>query len=568
MKSMMSGVFLALLILAVAFAATAREKGTKDKGAAGEKPDPAGIKARGDKFARFEGVLDATKLPESEKKTLAKLLETGPFIDRIFWRQNSHGGLAAYEAVKKAVPPAGPDLLRLFEIHYGMWDRTDDNAAFFGPAGRKAPGSGFYPEDLGRMEFDAFAAANPHLKKALESPFTVLRRDPKNWLSPVWFNCEYGDDVKQIARILDEAASQTKNESFKTYLALRAKALLDDNYYESDKAWLDIAGSELDAVVAPYETYDDALFGIKAGYEGVIMVTDKAATARLEAFKGHALDLEKNLPIPDAMKKEKTGAATPIGVYDVAQYSGQANAGIKSIAASLPNDEKVRDEKGAKTIIFRNVMEAKFEKILKPIARLFIAEGQLGFVGFDAFFQHSLLHELAHPLGVNYTFKDGKLTDVPVRAALKDRYSTIEECKADVVGLYNIGYFVKKGVMKPEKETEAYVTQVASIFRTVRFGAGEDHGKANMIQFNFLREKGAITFDAKTGKYGIDVAKMKEGLSELAALLLTIEANGDYEAAGKLIAGKAGIPPDLQDALKKIERLPTDVEFAVKVKFK
>jgi len=569
MKTMTSGIILCAIVLAFALAASAKEKVPKAAGAADKaKEQAAALKARSDRFARFEGVLDVSKLPESEKQTLAKLLETGPFIDRIFWRQNSHGGLAAYEALRAAKPPADRDLMRLFEIHYGRWDRTDDNAAFFGPPGRKAAGSGFYPEDLGRMEYDAFLAANPHLKKTFESPFTVIKRDPKNWLNAVSFNCEYGDDVKNIARILDEAALLTKNESLKRYLSLRAKALGDDNYYESDKAWLDIAGSDLDAVVAPYETYDDALFGIKAGYEGVILVTDKEATARLEAFKGHALDLEKNLPIPDAMKKEKTGSATPIGVYDVAQYSGQANAGIKSIAASLPNDEKVRDEKGAKTIMFRNVMEAKFEKILRPIAKLLMADGQLGSVTFDAFFQHSLLHELAHPLGVNYTFKDGKTTDTPVRAALKDRYSTIEECKADVVGLYNIGYFVRKGIIKSEKEAEAYVTQVASIFRTVRFGAGEDHGKANMIQFNFLREKGAISLDGKTGRYGVDIAKMKEGLKDLAALLLEIEANGDYEAAGKLMAAKAGIPPDLQQALKKLEKLPTDVEFAVKVKFK
>jgi hypothetical protein len=519
------------------------------------------------KFAVYKDELDLASLPESEARTLAKLLEAIPYIDRIFWLQNSHYGLGQYLAMRRYKKIADKYVVKLMEIHYGRWDRTEENAAFFGDPGHKPPGAGFYPSDMGKTEYEAFLSKTPASRAAFESPFTVIKRDRDRWLYAVPFHIEYDAHVKKIAAVLDEASKITSSSTLRRYLGTRAAALLNDEYADSDKAWLDIGDNGIDAVVAPYETYDDQLLGLKASYEGVFLVTDEAATRELAGFRGQAAELEKNLPVGEEFKKQKTGSASPILVYNVAGLAGQANAGIKSIAASLPNDEKVREEKGAKTLIFKNVMKAKFDTILMPIAKALVVKSQLPKVKFDVFFQHSLLHELAHPLGLNYVFRDGKLTNIPVRTALKERYSTIEECKADTIGLYNIGYFVGKGAIKPEKETDAYVTQLASIFRTVRFGAGEDHGKANMIQFNFLREKGAIRLDPGSGAFSIDAVKMKEGVKELGALLLSIEAKGDYDAAGELIAKLGGIPPELKDALARLTDVPTDIDFVPKPRF-
>lgn len=521
----------------------------------------ADLKARADKFGRFVGVVSTRGLPASEVQTLKKLLAIGPIVDAIFWRQNSHEG-PALQALRKKPGFLG----RLIGIHYGRWDRTEADQAFYGPPGKKPIGSGFYPADASKPEIEAFLKLHPESRQEIESPFSVIKRSPERWLQAVPYHEEYQAEVTRLSQVLREAAALTANASLRRYLELRAQAVLNDDYLESDKAWLDIQDSAVDVVVAPYETYDDGLFGFKAAYEGIVLVRDREATEQLSAFGKHALGLEAYLPVPDNYKKDKVGAHSPIGVYLVAQSCGDANAGIKSIAASLPNDERVREEKGAKTLMFKNVMEAKFETILKPIAARLIAKEQLAQVKFPLFFEHSLLHELSHPLGLNYILRDGKPSDVPVRTALGDRYSTIEEAKADVLGLFIVNYFIEQGVLRPEVEADAYVTQVASIFRTVRFGAGEAHGKANMIQFNFLREKGGIVYDAKLGRYKVEPALLKAGIRELATLLLRIEGDGDYEGAGKLIAEKGDLPDDLARALAGLKEIPTDVEINVTVR--
>jgi len=567
MERMLTGLLLLSCALLLSLAAFAQDAGSvppppgEGKGAGW---DRKALSDRAAKFATFEATLDATGLPESERRALAKLLEVGPLIDKLYWWQNSPEGDAEFLRLSRD-RKAPRELLRLFRIHYGRWDRIDGDLAFFGAPGKKPAGSGFYPSDVTREELERFIQSHPDRRAELESPFTVIRRDPGG-LHGVPYHQAFQPEVEALAGILDQAAALTANPWFKAYLRTRAAALRTDDYFASDVAWLDVQDSPLDAVIAPYETYDDGLLGLKAAYEGLLLLVDPQATAKLAAFRGRALDLERNLPLPDGMKKTTTGAATPIGVYAVIQASGMANAGVKSIAASLPNDERVRDQKGAKTILFSNVMQAKFEKILRPIATRLLDRRQLDGVRFDAFFEHVLLHELAHPLGQNQVWKDGKPTDLPVRAALKERYAAVEECKADVIGLYNLGFFIREKVLPPEREAQAYITQVASIFRAVRFGSGEAHGQASVIQFNFFSSRGAIRLDPKGARFHVDVDKMRTAVAELGTRLLTLEATGDYAGAGALLEELGGTPPELQAALAKLTGIPTDVELKLKVK--
>ena len=519
------------------------------------------MKARLKKYEVYNSTVDLKGLPDSERKCLLKLLETGEYIDRIFLRQNFSKNMDLLSEIKKE---KNRDLLTLFNINYGPFDRIEENRSFYKDYTRPL-GGGFYPDDISKEEFEAYLKSHPDKKEEFVSTFTVIKRSSDRWLYAVPFNREYEKEVKEVARILNEASQLTKNESLKNYLKLRAEALLNDKYFDSDVAWLDLKDHLIDAVVAPYETYDDMLFGYKAGYEGVILMTDIEATKDIKTFDSYALELENHLPVPDEFKKKSVGAHSPIGVYYVLQYSGQANAGIKSIAASLPNDEKVREKKGAKTIMFRNVIDAKFEKILKPIGAELIDSSQHRFINKDSFFKHALLHELAHPLGANYVMKDKSPTGETVRNALKDRYSTIEEAKADILGLYNLQFFIGKGLIKSDEEMNSYVTHLASIFRTIRFGAAEDHAKGCVIQLYYLMKMGGIEYNEKAGKYIVNLEKFREGVKSLSSLLLTIEATGDYNGAGKLIEDMASLKEAEKANIKRLERLPIDIVLDVKV---
>ncbi len=513
------------------------------------------------KFDFYTSEVNIKGLPDSEKKCILKLLETGPYIDRIFLKQNFSRNMEIMEEIKKS---RNKDLMALFKIHYGPFDRTDENKPFFKNYIRPL-GGGFYPDDISKEEFEAFIKQHPEKKDELISTFAVVKRDVKNWLYAAPFHKVYEEEVKAISKILFEASELTTNNTLKKYLKLRGEAVLNDKYFDSDIAWMELKDNLVDAVIAPYETYDDMLYGYKAGYEGVIMLTDTKASTDIKTFDSFAIELEKALPVPEEYKKKTVGVHSPIGVYYVLQYSGQANAGIKSIAASLPNDEKVREQKGAKTIMFRNVIDAKFEKILKPIGMKLIDESQIKFINKDSFFQHALLHELAHPLGANYVVKDRVLTQETVRNALKDKYSTIEEAKADILGLYNLQFFIKKGLIKPEEEMNAYVTHLASIFRTIRFGATEDHAKGCLIQLYHLMENGGIIYKDKTEKYSIDINKFRDAVKSLSTILLTIEATGDYSEASKLIEKMALLRDVERKNLKKLEKLPIDIVLNIKV---
>lgn len=513
------------------------------------------------KFDFYTSTVDIKALPDSEKKCILKLLETGPYIDKIFLKQNFSKNLEIFDEIKKS---KNKDLLTLFNIHYGPFDRIEENKPFYKNYQRPL-GGGFYPDDISKEEFETFIKNHPEKKEELISSFTVVKRDNKNWLYAVPYYKEYEEEVKAISKIMLEAAEFTQNESLKKYLKLRAEAILNDKYFDSDVAWLGLKDHLVDAVIAPYETYDDMLYGYKAGYEGVIMMTDKKATEDIKTFDSYALELENALPVPDEFKKKTVGKHSPIGVYYVLQYSGQANAGIKSIAASLPNDEKVREQKGAKTIMFRNVIDAKFEKILKPIGKELLDDSQIKYVNKDSFFQHALLHELAHPLGANYVIKDKTPTSETVRNALKDKYSTIEEAKADILGLYNLQFFIKKGLIKADEEMNAFVTHLASIFRTIRFGATEDHAKGCVIQLYYLMEQGGIVYNEKSKKYSVNLEKFRDGVKSLSNYLLTIEANGDYAEASKLIEKMASLKDTEKNNLKALEKLPIDIVLNVKV---
>ncbi len=314
-------------------------------------------------------------------------------------------------------------------------------------------------------------------------------------------------------------------------------------------------------MIGPIEVYDDNLMGLKASYEGLALVRDRAASEKLKVFEQQMAELQNNLPVAPELQSRELATATPISIFQVAYVSGAANSGIKTIAASLPNDEVVIKEKGAKKLFYKNVILAKFNKILVPIGKQMLDTKLLPFVTEEAFFNTVLGHELAHTLRLKFVRQQGKDTDTTIRIALKDTYSTLEEAKADIVGLYTIGYLTKKGVLTEQQEKEAYVSYVAGTFRSIRFGSTEDHARGNIIQYNFLREKGGITLDEKTGLYGLDIVKFREGVRALSQLLLTIQGNGDYAAGKTLIEQKGKLDDQTENALKRLATIPVDIEF-------
>ncbi|HDL18106.1 MAG TPA: Zn-dependent hydrolase, partial [Bacteroidetes bacterium] len=337
-----------------------------------------------------------------------------------------------------------------------------------------------------------------------------------------------------------------------------AEALLAGDFFNSDMAWMDLQNNPLDIVIGPIETYEDKLMGLKASYEGFVMIRDKKETEKLARFKKYMNQLEHKLPVPRLYKKVKAAPRAPIGVFNTVYTSADANVAVKSIAFSLPNDERVRELKGARTVQQKNVILAKFNKIMVPISRRVLMDEFHSYVDGDAFFTNTLLHELAHPLGLNYV--KGK-NGVTVREALKENYSAIEEAKADVVGLFNVDFFVRRGVLSPELETKSYVTFLASIFRAVRFGATDAHARANMIEFNYLVKEKAVIFDQASGRYGANLAWMKTAIKKLAIDLLMIEGDGNYEKAGQWVKEMGIIPPEMQKLLNNLSDIPIDIEF-------
>ena len=505
------------------------------------------VPARPGIYAEVELTTDLSVLSAKEREMLALFIDAAAEMDGIFWQQTFPGDRAALEAATAS----DPTVSRYVALNYGPWDRLAGDAPFVPGYGDKPKGANFYPVDMTKAEFEAASLPDK------TSEYTLLRRDGAGKLLTVPYSKEWSAPLGRAAAALNKAAGLAEDPALAKYLALRAQALTTDDFRASELAWLDMKSNRLDFVVGPIETYDDQLFGYKAAYEGLVLVKDMEWSKRLARYAAMLPALQRGLPVPDAYKAEVPGTDSDLNAYDVVYYAGDANQGGKVIAVNLPNDPEVQLSKGTRRLQLKNVMRAKFDKIMVPIADELIAPSQRRHVTFDAFFANTMFHEVAHGLGIKHTVNGkGEVGD-----ALKELASGIEEGKADVLGLYMVTRLHEQGELGGALE-DYYVTFLASIFRSVRFGSSDAHGEANMIRFNYFLERGAFSRDAD-GRYHVDMKKMRAAVDALSADLLQLQGNGDYEGVRQLVATKGVIGPQLGADLERLQRrdIPVDVAF-------
>jgi len=504
---------------------------------------------RPDIYAEYPLVADLSHLSDGQRRMIVLLIEASQVMDDLFWRQ-SYG-----DDYQEWLQTIGVDDARRFaEFNYGPWDRLNDESPFMEGAGEKPAGARFYPSDMSREEFEA---ADLKDKTGL---YSLVRRDASGELITVPYHVAYREELEQAANLLRQAAGLAEHERFANYLRLRADALTSGAFQESDLAWMDVKTNPIELVIGPIETYEDRLFGYRAAYESYVLIKDQEWSDKLARFAAFLPELQRGLPVGDDYKAETPGTDSDLNAYDVIYYAGHSNAGSKTIAINLPNDEQVQLQKGTRRLQLKNAMQAKFEKIMEPIAGVLIDESQRKHVTFDAFFANTMFHEVAHGLGIKNAI-DGSGT---VREALLDVASSMEEGKADILGLYMITRLHEAGELGRVDLMDNYVTFMAGIFRSVRFGASSAHGKANMVRFNFFQEQGAFVRDTETGTYSVDFERMVEAMSALSNLLLTLQGDGDYEGARELTDKKGIISSQLQADLDRLTNaeIPVDIVFS------
>jgi hypothetical protein len=524
------------------------------------------LKEKINKFVPVKIQYNENLLSEREKVVLEKLYRASIIMDTLFLEQvyskNSQikSDLLADNSDKAKIK------LELFNIMFGPFDRLEGDVPFIGKD-IKPLGANFYPEDMTKEEFEKWIKDNPIDDKTFTSEFTVIRRD-NGKLAAIPYSEIFKDKLTEAAKLLKEASEYADNLSLKKYLLSRADAFLSNDYYQSDMDWMDLKDHNIEVVIGPYEVYEDAMFNYKASFESFITIKDPVESKKLEVFAKYLNDIEKNLPLDDKHKDYSRGTESPIVVANQVFTAGDTKAGVQTLAFNLPNDERVRKAKGSKKVMLKNVHEAKFEKLLKPIAEIVLEPEQLKFVSFDAFFNHSLMHEMSHGVGPGFIKVKGKETEV--KKELKETYSTMEECKADILGMYNSIFMIGKGVYPKEFGNQIWVTFLAGAFRSMRFGIGEAHGGSNAIIYNYLLEKGGFVYDEGTQKVHVDFEKIYPALKELCNLVLTIQAEGNNAGAKDLIAKYVVNSPSIETLRKKLEKLPVDIKpvFEIEQKLK
>jgi hypothetical protein len=511
------------------------------------------------RFAPTTLTANTVQLSAGDRKALSKIIEAARLLDPLFLRQAWSGNDELHQKLEADKSVAGRQRLHYFLINDGPWSRLDENEPFIeGVPPQKPPQANFYPDDITKGEFNSWLAGLPDSEKEKATGyFYTIRRDASGKLMSVPYNEEYREFLEPAAKLLREAAALATNQTLKDFLSKRADAFNSNDYYASDVAWMDLKGP-IDVTIGPYETYEDELFGYKAAFEAYVTLTDAAESAKLQKFSRHLQELENNLPMEGRYRNPKLGAASPMRVVNEVFASGEGNNGVQTAAFNLPNDERVVKEKGSARIMLKNVQDAKFNKVLIPITRVVLTTAQQRAVAFDSFFTHILMHELMHGLGPHNITVNGQATTV--RLQLKELYSSIEEAKADVTGLWALQYLIDKGVIGKQMQRTLYTTYLASMFRSVRFGLTESHARGVAMQFNYFTDEGAIKFDAKTGKFSADDAKMKEAVRKLTHDLLTIEAEGSYDQAKAILDKYSLIRPEMKGALDRLIEVPVDIE--------
>lgn len=506
------------------------------------------------KLARYTPVRLTTDLPlsQADRRMIPLLIDAAREMDALFELQ-AYGDLDSLLASIR-----DPRVRRYAEINYGPWDRLAGNAPFIPGVGVKPEGANLYPADLTRAELEAQIAAGGARADSLKSLYTLVRRGADGRLVAVPYHQAFATHLRRAADKLRQAAALAEDPGLRRYLELRAQALVTDDYQPSDFAWLDMKSNPLDVVIGPIETYEDALFGYKASYEAYVLIKDQEWSRRLSRYAALLPDLQRGLPVPEEYRRETPGTDSELNAYDVVYYAGESNAGGKTIAINLPNDEQVQLQKGTRRLQLRNAMRAKFDRILVPIANMLIAPDQRRHITFDAFFGNTMFHEVAHGLGIKNTI-NGRGT---VRESLRDQASALEEGKADVLGLYMQVQLQGMGELEGDV-MDSYVTFLASIFRSVRFGASSAHGRANIARFNYFKERGAFSRDAATGTYRVDPVRMRQAMDALSAQILRFQGDGDYAGVQAFMERYGRVDAELQGDLDRLATagIPVDVVF-------
>lgn len=504
------------------------------------------IDDRLNQYTSFTLTSDLSGLSENQKKMIPLLIDAAKEMEKVYWKE-------AYGDKEALMAELSPKEQRFAAINYGPWDRLNGNEPFVEGVGEKPAGANYYPSDMSKEEFEAWDSED---KSDL---YTIVRRNDDGDLITIPYHVAFKNEHEKAAAKLREAAKLAEDPGFKNYLELRAEALLTDDYQESDFAWMNMKNNSIELVVGPIETYEDQMFGYKASHESFVLIKDKEWSDRLSKYTKVLPELQRGLPVPEEYKTETPGTDSDLNAYDAVYYAGDANAGSKTIAINLPNDEEVQLEKGTRRLQLKNSMRAKYDKILVPISKVLIAEGQRQYISFDAFFGNTMFHEVAHGLGIKNTIT-GNGT---VREALQNHASALEEGKADVLGLYMVNSLRDKGMIEEGSSQEDYVTFLASIFRSIRFGSSSAHGRANLIRFNFFKEMGAFSFDAETETYSINFDKVNDAVAALSEKILTLQGNGDYEAVDAFVKKYAVQGEQLQASLDKLseQSIPVDITF-------
>ena len=514
------------------------------------------------KIARFAPTVltaNTARLNAKDKLALTKIIEAAKLLDPLFLRQVWSGNAALEAKLLADKSAVGRQRLHYFYINDGPWSRLDSNEPFIdGVPKEKPPQAAAYPDDMTRDEFNSWVQGLSEADKQKATGFFyVIRRGSDGKLTMVPYSQAYREYLEPAAKLLHEAAALATNATLKNFLNKRADAFGTDDYYESDVAWMDL-DAPIDVTFGPYETYEDELFSYKASFEAYVTLRDDAESAKLAKFSQYLQELENNLPMDPSYRNPKLGAASPIRVVNEVYASGEGNNGVQTAAFNLPNDERVVKEKGSKRVMLKNVQDAKFNKTLIPISRVVLQPTDRASLSFDSFFTHILCHELMHGLGPHNITVGGQQTTV--RKQLKELYSAIEEAKADMTGLWALQYMIDHNTIEKSMERTLYITYLASMFRSVRFGITEAHGKGVAMQFNYLVDEGAIKYDEKSGTFSVDHAKFKVGVTKLTHDLLTLEAEGSYEKAKAILDKFAVIRPPMQSALDKLKNVPVDIE--------
>ncbi|MCW3837194.1 hypothetical protein ACFQ1E_14560 [Sphingomonas canadensis] len=513
------------------------------------------LKAQSDKLAVIQMKPDTAFLNAEERQVVNLLIQASKLMSEIYLRQRDP---ANPETRAQITRKGGQDtklLLKMFDRNFGPWNEVDDLHPFWGT--KPMPeGAGFYPADMTKAEFDAYLAAHPEQKAALTSLYTVVKRDGDR-LVAVPYSVEYREWLEPAARLMEQAAAITTNPSLKKFLTLRAKAFRTDDYFESELAWMDLKDTPIEVAIGPYETYTDRLYGWKAAFESFVTLKDPEESAALDKYKHYLRDMEANLPVDDRYKNFQRGFESPIAVAEQVQGGGDNVPGVQTIAFNLPNDERVREAKGAKKVILSNVLGAKYERILKPMAPLVLVPDQAGLVVKKYMQLETLFHELSHSLGPGTILVGGRKTTV--NEELKEQASALEEAKADVMGAWNILFMMQKGELPAAEKDQLLATYLAGTFRAMRFGIEEAHGRGAAMQYSYLKDKGAFAWDAAAGRYRIDGAKMEAGLRDLLRDMIHLQGNGDYEGTKAFMAKWAVLDENAKAVIASMTAIPVDI---------